>query len=193
MERKTHIKPGIYMVKNIVTNDFYIGGTRNIYYRLKNHDWTLKNKRHGNSRMQNDALKHGSSSFSYEVLEFCEIDKLGEREQYFIDILMPTYNKWTSIKIPKGYKHSSESIKKMTKNNGGIKDKIAFIEKLKAAWARRRTLPGYKESIKHLDRTGRKHSEETKLKVGAASKKLWADNREMMITAQIKKGDGNVV
>jgi len=37
-------------------------------------------------------LKHGYDNFSLDILEYCEVDILIEREQYYIDILYPKYN-----------------------------------------------------------------------------------------------------
>ena len=173
MERRTHHRTGIYKVTNIVTGDFYIGASASVYYRISNHIWTFKNGRCGNSKMRNDALIYGYQSFIYETLEFCDPIDRDNREQYFIDLLKPTYNKWMSVKIPKGYKHSEESIVKMTKNNPGIKDKAAFSEKLKAAWFRHRQDGTYVSRMKNIDQTGYKHSEETKVKMSEALKECW--------------------
>lgn len=191
MLRKDHIRPGVYMVKNIVTNDFYIGSTKNIYYRVKNHEWTLKNNRHGNSKMQKAALEHGYDSFNYLVLEFCPNSSREIREKYFIDLLKPTYNKWNSVKIPKGYKHSQESVDKMIKNNRGIRNKESFRNKLRESWKIRRQKPSGIETLKMLNRTGIKHSDETKLKIREALIKNWStqEYREKILKSRAKKNE----
>lgn len=37
-------------------------------------------------------LKYSYSNFSLDILEYCELDVLIEREQYYINILKPEYN-----------------------------------------------------------------------------------------------------
>jgi group I intron endonuclease len=37
-------------------------------------------------------LKYGYSNFSIDILEYCELNVLIEREQYYINHLKPEYN-----------------------------------------------------------------------------------------------------
>ena len=37
-------------------------------------------------------IKYGYSNFSLEILEYCDVSKLIEREQYYFDLLKPYYN-----------------------------------------------------------------------------------------------------
>lgn len=37
-------------------------------------------------------IKYGYSSFQLEILEYCDIADLTEREQYYLDKLNPKYN-----------------------------------------------------------------------------------------------------
>jgi group I intron endonuclease len=37
-------------------------------------------------------LKHGYSSFSLEILEYCDGDQAISIEQYYLDLLNPEYN-----------------------------------------------------------------------------------------------------
>lgn len=57
-------------------------------------------------------LKYKHSNFTLEILEYCEKDKLLEREQYFIDLLKPEYNILKFAYSLLGYKHSPENIAK---------------------------------------------------------------------------------
>lgn len=58
-------------------------------------------------------LKHGYSSFSLEILEYCDRDKAISREQYFLDLLNPEYNILKKAGSRLGSKHSLEVIAKM--------------------------------------------------------------------------------
>jgi group I intron endonuclease len=37
-------------------------------------------------------LKNGLSNFNLDILQYCELNMLTEREQYYIDLLNPEYN-----------------------------------------------------------------------------------------------------
>jgi group I intron endonuclease len=37
-------------------------------------------------------LKYGFSNFSLEILEYCEVENLIEREKYYFNLLKPEYN-----------------------------------------------------------------------------------------------------
>lgn len=37
-------------------------------------------------------LLHGYESFSLHILEYCKVEDLIQREQYYLDILQPEYN-----------------------------------------------------------------------------------------------------
>jgi len=54
-------------------------------------------------------LLYGYNKFNLEILEYCEINKLVEREQYYINLLKPEYTAGSSL----GYKHSNETLLKL--------------------------------------------------------------------------------
>ena len=43
-------------------------------------------------RIDRALLKYGYSKFKLEILEYCKISNLIEREQYYLDNLKPEYN-----------------------------------------------------------------------------------------------------
>jgi group I intron endonuclease len=51
-------------------------------------------------------LKHGYDNFSIDILEYCEIDVLVEREQHYLDLLKPKYNILKAANSRLGSKHS---------------------------------------------------------------------------------------
>ena len=83
----------IYQIKNTVTDEIYIGKTRNEpNKRLMRH---FKNARLGvNSHLYNSMRKHGKDAFLLIVLEenIQTNDDLNKREQYWISLLSPAYN-----------------------------------------------------------------------------------------------------
>jgi len=86
LNRKTDLKRcGIYCIKNKVNNKVYIGKSKNIYERIRQHINMLNKKsKNENRHLINSWHKYGRDSFEYYVLEDLPIDKLKERELYWI-------------------------------------------------------------------------------------------------------------
>ena len=57
-------------------------------------------------------LKYGRNNFRLEILEYCNLDILLEREQYYIDLLKPEYNLLTTAGSSLGYRHTEETLAK---------------------------------------------------------------------------------
>lgn len=53
-----------------------------------------------------------AENFTLEILEYCPDTKLLEREQFYLDLLLPEYNVLKHAYSLLGYKHSPESIEK---------------------------------------------------------------------------------
>lgn len=86
-------KNGIYMIENVVTKDSYIGSTRNLSHRKNQHFSLLRKGEHENRRLQNSFNIYGDACFVFAIIEEVEsADKLIEREQYWMDMLKPTFN-----------------------------------------------------------------------------------------------------
>ena len=83
---------GIYKITNTITNDFYIGSSKNVKRRLASHKWPSTLKQHPNNPLYQDFQKYGVDKFAFEILAEVEADKLKETEQKFIEMLKPTYN-----------------------------------------------------------------------------------------------------
>lgn len=58
-------------------------------------------------------LKYGYSSFQLEILEYCEVSHLTEREQYYLDLLKPEYNILLKAGSSLGFKHTEKTLLKM--------------------------------------------------------------------------------
>ena len=82
----------VYRITNTVTEDFYIGSSKNVKKRWTEHKCKSKWKECPNSQLYHDMQKYGVENFVFEVLEEVEIDKLKEAEQHYIELLKPTYN-----------------------------------------------------------------------------------------------------
>lgn len=78
------IQSGIYMIRNMVNNKCYIGQSKNVDRRLKEHMSKLKRGSHPNTHLQYAYNKYGPEAFDAFLLEPCSIDSLNSEEQRFI-------------------------------------------------------------------------------------------------------------
>lgn len=87
-----HMACGIYKIVNVSNGKFYVGSSKDIASRWKAHITSLKAGIHHSRYLQASWNLYGSDSFEINVLEYCDEARLLEREQYYIDSLMPQYN-----------------------------------------------------------------------------------------------------
>ena len=88
---------GIYKITNKVTGDFYIGSSKDVKRRWKEHKCQSKWNEQPNNPMYLDMQKYGTDKFVFEILEILEVvepEHLKETEQQFIEKLKPTYNNY---------------------------------------------------------------------------------------------------
>ncbi len=87
------MKSGIYKIINNINNKIYIGSAVNLPNRKSTHFCALKGSYHHNLHLQNAVNKYGIENFKFEIIEYCIKEELILREQYWIDLLKPKYNK----------------------------------------------------------------------------------------------------
>ncbi|MCX5847258.1 MAG: GIY-YIG nuclease family protein [Deltaproteobacteria bacterium] len=135
---------GIYMIKNRANGKMYIGSSKNIEKRWKNHINLLQKGEHHNRELQIDWKKDDGSTLDFIILEhvYNESDKrLMERERYFVD----KYDAWE-----KGYNYAGilnassydppEYVKQM------LRKPVIFGKKDQKAWEME-----YQNKISELD------------------------------------------
>ncbi len=76
---------GIYQIENIINEKIYIGSSIDIEKRIYKHLWLLRNNHHDNNHLQNSYNEHGEENFEFSVLEYCDVDNLVGRENYYIE------------------------------------------------------------------------------------------------------------
>jgi group I intron endonuclease len=109
--RKELSRPGIYLITNEIGVKKYVGQSRNIFERWKQHKEGLRNNCHHNQYLQNSWNVHGETKFTFDVIEFCAEELLDEREQHWIETLKPEYNITKNIYKPR-YEVSNAQFKK---------------------------------------------------------------------------------
>lgn len=76
---------GIYKIENKVNGKVYIGSSKNIENRWKQHRRMLDKKEHHSQHLQSSWDVYGSEDFSFDIIEQVEDSKkLLERESYYI-------------------------------------------------------------------------------------------------------------
>lgn len=111
---------GIYKITNLVNNKFYIGSSKNIYRRWKDHRKITTRKKYKNYPLYSDMIIYGLKNFKFEIIEKCDnISKLKELEYNYIISLKPQYNRG----IPWSKNNNSN-------NSNNNKNKICGIYKI---------------------------------------------------------------
>jgi group I intron endonuclease len=78
---------GIYKITNLINGKNYIGQSKRIEYRWKDH---IKHSKYENGEGYNYPLyqafrKYGLENFEFTILEECSISELDDKEQFYID------------------------------------------------------------------------------------------------------------
>lgn len=173
---------GIYQILSIRDSKIYIGSGINLKHRQSEHLCALRKNKHGNRYLQRYYNKYGEDNFQFAIIEFCFKDKLIEREQYWIDFLIPHFNLCKVAGSRLGIKHTQKS-----KDLIAEKAKIRMLDPLVRQRVREAGIKQMQDpkQIKNLrDKAlkrfknpennpmfGRHHSEETRLKIKKAIKK----------------------
>ncbi len=84
----------VYKIVNTVTNDCYVGSSKNVYSRWKEHKCPSSWKKRPNSPLYLDMQKYGLEKFGFQILVTVEPEYLKDVEQEFIELLRPTYNNY---------------------------------------------------------------------------------------------------
>ncbi|MGI0488000.1 GIY-YIG nuclease family protein [Pantanalinema rosaneae CENA516] len=104
---------GIYQITNQVNGKFYIGQSRNIKRRWRQHIGGLDKEnalQRGSYPLRAAFKKYGLKQFKFEIIEECGEAELLERESFWIETVKPQYNcnLWTPGKgKPKDKTHQS--------------------------------------------------------------------------------------
>ena len=75
---------GIYKITNKLNNHSYIGLSTKLEERWKYHQSPYNQKRESYKTLYKAFAKYGIENFTFEILEECSIQELGEREKYYI-------------------------------------------------------------------------------------------------------------
>lgn len=153
---------GIYQIRHRDSWKVYIGSSTSVERRFMEHYKSLLQGKN-TPYLQRAWDKHGENSFKFNVLEYCEKEKLLEREQYWMDYFQ-------SYKFENGYNLAPKA-----GNTLGVKFNEESRKKLSLACIKAKNTPEFKEkarlgSLGNKNMLGKKHSEETKRKISEKAK-----------------------
>lgn len=164
---------GIYTIKSLKDNKILVGQSTNIFSRLSQHKFHLRNNTHDNRHLQSAYNKYGVDNFQFEGLVVCEEQYLYSEENYWCNLLN-THNHKFGYNIkptnPNGnYRHSEETKLKISEKLKGYKHTDEFKKNCSFR------MIGHKKSKETLERlrtscTGKKHTDFTKQKLSRIKK-----------------------
>lgn len=112
-KRKEKMFSCIYLWINLINGKKYVGQTQCFYQRMQNYK-----TKGATTILQNAINKYGIDNFEISILEKCPIERLDEREQYWIDYYKSYqrengYNICEYASSTRGYKHTEETKNKI--------------------------------------------------------------------------------
>ena len=178
---------GIYCIYNIIKREFYIGSSKNIIKRFREHKQELYNKKHHSKYLQNSWNKYGKSNFIFKVIRLCNPEDCIQLEQYFINAIQPEYNMCKIAGSCLGIKRTPEIKEAIRLRQLGRVASIATKVKMSIAHKGKILSPEHKYKVQRTN-LGKKLSEETKRKMSIAQfgKALSLDTRLKISESQYK-------
>lgn len=183
-------KSGIYCIFNMRNGKLYIGSAKNLRKRTNQHIYDLMNSRHCNKHLQSAWNKDGIISFLFIVMEYCEKEKLIEREQHFINLFdfdSQLYNFLPTAGSFLGGKRSDEFRKKISEARRGKKLSDEHCKKLSEARRGKKFSDEHRKSISKGN-TGRIFSEETRQKMSNSLKGRIISEESRLKMSEARRG-----
>jgi group I intron endonuclease len=148
---------GIYVIRSLLDDRFYIGSASNFKDRWSSHRRRLIRRNHWNPILQNFVNKYGLAHLLFDIVEYRQKGELIQAEQFFLDMLWPT-----------GFNIN----KKAGCGPGGIKGRKPSRECINAVIEanRKRVWTDEARALLSKERSTRNHSEESKQKISRANK-----------------------
>jgi group I intron endonuclease len=146
-------KCGIYRIRHTDSGRCYIGSTKDLGRRYKNHFHSLGGK--SRSCLHVAMKKYGVHSFSFEVMEYCNESDLYTREKYYIDIYnsasIEGFNTVSDpVQTPRNFKWQRVSRERLSRSLKGRIFSQSHISNISAAQKRRFSVPGAHDVISRL-------------------------------------------
>jgi group I intron endonuclease len=197
---------GVYWIYQISQDRaVYVGSSATIEDRIKGHQLRLVGNRHPNRRLQFTWNKYGAADFRLERLEDVGVERMVEREQFWMDAMpvWPTCNIAIAADNPMRGRHmsdesrrkigdafrgkhlSEEHKRKLSVANKGNQSRLGMV----CSEEHKRRSSESNRGKPHLAARGRIVSEETKRKIGDANRGhvVTEEQREKLRAANLGK------
>lgn len=187
---------GIYIIENILDHKKYIGSSKDLKSRKKDHLFKLRNNKHRNTHLQNAFNKYGEEFFEFYIVLFCNEDMLLIWEKKAFELFKCCDDRYGyNLRLdPTTQKHSEQSKQKISRSSRGIKKKSFSLTARKNLSLSRIGKTHSKEVKDKMSKShsGKKLSNETKLKLslshtGKKLKLFSIEGRENMSIAHKNK------
>jgi group I intron endonuclease len=113
---------GIYKITCKTSGKFYIGSSQELNRRKIHHYNRLRANKHGNPHLQNSYNLYGEDDIIFEVLEHCEVGRLLDVEQIYIDRYKGKNIMFNVAEVAgasmRNRRHKKETIQKIRKSAG---------------------------------------------------------------------------
>lgn len=92
------VQAGVYLITNKMTGERYVGQSKDIRARWRQHLDHLRRSRHNNDGMQYAYNEYGATAFEFEIIECVGCKQVNlrsillDRERYWMKKLRPEYN-----------------------------------------------------------------------------------------------------
>lgn len=126
---------GIYKITNLINKKSYIGSAKSLFARFVTHKNLLKRNKHFNLHLQSSYNKYGINNFKFEILLYCSLEELENKEEFMIQLFRSNnrkfgYNKRLNCETNLGKKFSEETINKLRISHLGHKRSKEAQEKI---------------------------------------------------------------
>lgn len=166
---------GIYGIVGV--GRIYIGSSTNVKKRHANHVSQLRRGVHHNHHLQNAWNKYGKDAFEFVVLEECEVERLIEREQWWLDSEQCKYNHHLTANSVSGHTPSDEVRRRISQTLMG--HSVSEETRLRIGEAGRgRTVSAATRAKISMSTRGVPKSEETKRRMSAARRARVARDKD---------------
>lgn len=92
------LSAGVYCIRNTITDERYVGQSKNIRARLRQHISDLNTGWHCNPDLQKSWKAHGEQAFAYSVLELLEDDTARiQGEKHYISEMKKSHKVFNKI------------------------------------------------------------------------------------------------
>lgn len=173
--------PGIYKIYSISKPDrVYVGSAANVAARKRHHYYLLRHNKHHSVKLQRHYNKYGKDDLVFVIIEPCFTEFLIVREQYYIDILNPYFNTCLIAGRTTGFKLSEKTKKLLSELKGGINHWNYGKKHSEETILKMREAHKGRKGLcgEENGMYGKKRSAETRAKVSETLKRAYAEGRK---------------